>query len=379
MNRTDVNGTMPGRCRQSGAMGLWGAIVAAAGSVVLSLPALGAETGRNLTVEQNAIYTVQAPVSAVATQGERLSVVAWVDHADNTYALGEQVRLFVRANKEAYLTVLNVGASGKTTMLFPNAHQPQIRVGTHEVVEIPPPGSGASIRVSGPTGQELIKVIASTHPTPVVSGGTAAGPFTMLWSDSRSVARELQVTMDSGGGAQEWADYNKVITTTGGGLGGVVVPLVPAPTGTAWPQAGFGLRVSTDKSVYRMGEAVSVYASTAVPCYLTLVNIGSSGQARVLLPNAHQPQNLIPGGETVVFPVAGANLQLTPMGPPGMETVVAVCSDDNRPVLPSALAYGQNGHAAVGGTATRDLTVVGTGSSAARPVGQATVAFAVTL
>ena len=183
--------------------------------------------------------------------------------------------------------------------------------------------------------------------------------------------------MDSGGGAQEWADYNKVITTIVGRPGGVV-PLEPAPTGTAWPQAAYELRVATDKSVYRMGETVSVYASTAVPCYLTLVNIGSSGQARVLLPNAHQPQNLIPAGETVVFPVAGTNLQLTPMGPPGMETVVAVCSDDNRPVLPSALAYGPNGHAAMVGTATRDLTVVGSGSSTTRPVGQATVAFAVT-
>ena len=377
MNKSDVDGTVSGRRRQSAATALWGAIVAAVGSVVLSLPASGAEAGRNLTVEQNALYTVQAPAFAVVTEEERLSVVAWVDHADNTYALGERVRLFVRANKEAYLTVLNVGASGQTTVLFPNAHQPQIRVGAHEVVEIAPPGSGASIRVHGSTGRELIKVIASTQPAPVVSGGTAAGPFTTLWSDTRTLARDLQVTMDSGGGAQEWADYNKVIMTIGGQLGGVV-PLEPAPTGTAWPPAAYGLRVATDKSVYRMGEAVSVYASTAVPCYLTLVNIGSSGQARVLLPNAHQPQNLIPAGETVVFPVAGTNLQLTPMGPPGMETVVAVCSDDNRPVLPSALAYGPNGHAAMVGTATRDLTVVGSGSSTTRPVGQATVAFAVT-
>ena len=376
MYESDNNGTVSGPRRQSGATALWGAIVAAAGSVALSLPASGAETGRNLTVEQNAVYTVQAPVSAAATEQERLSVVAWVDRTDNTYALGERVRLFVRANKEAYLTVLNVGASGQTTVLFPNAYQRQIRAGAHEVVEIAPPGSGASIRVHGPTGRELIKVIASTQPTPLVSEGTATGPFTMLWSDSRTVARDLQVTMDSGGGAQEWADYNKVITTVGARPGAVVSP-ESAPTGTAWPPGGHGLRVATDKSVYRMGEAVSVYASTAVPCYLTLVNIGSSGQARVLLPNAYQPHNLIPAGETVVFPVAGTNLQLTPMGPPGMETVVAVCSEDQRPVLPPELMYGQSGHAAI--IATRDLAVVGTGPGAARPVGKASVAFAVTL
>ena len=378
MYESNNNGTESDRRRQSRVAALWCAIVAV-GSVVLSLPASGADAWRNLTVQQNAVYTVQAPVSAGATEQERLSVVAWVDRADNTYALGERVRLFVRANKEAYLTVLNVGASGQTTVLFPNEHQPQMRVGAHEVVEIPRPGSGASIRVHGQTGQEFIKVIASTQPTPVVSGGTAAGPFTTLWSDSRTVARDLQIIMANGGGAQEWADYNKVITTTGGQTGGVVVPMMPAPTGTAWPPAGYGLRVATDKPVYRKGEVVSVYVSTAVPCYLTLVNIGSSGQARVLLPNAHQPQSLLPAGETVVFPVAGTNLRLTTIGLPGMETVMALCSEDQRPVILPELMYGQSAHAGTMGTATRDLTMVGTGSNATRPVGQATVEFEVTL
>ena len=39
--------------------------------------------------------------------------------------MGETVRLFVKASKDAWLTVLNVGASGRTTILFPNAHQPE--------------------------------------------------------------------------------------------------------------------------------------------------------------------------------------------------------------------------------------------------------------
>ena len=48
-----------------------------------------------------------------------------------------------------------------------------------------------------------------------------------------------------------------------------------------------------------------IYATTTTPCYLTLVNVGSSGQARVLLPNVAQPQNLLPAGQTVVIPSAG--------------------------------------------------------------------------
>ena len=333
---------------------------------------------RDLTVEQAAVYTVAAP--APAASPERLDVVAWVDHADNTYAVGETVRLFVKASKDAYLTVLNVGASGRTTILLPNAHQPETRVPANQVVEVPPPDSGTRIQVGGPTGRELIKVVATTHPTPLFAAmkTTAAGPYKTLEADTRSVARDLQVVMNDAEADQEWDEYNKVITTIAA-RPAAVVPMAPAPSGTAWPAAPFGLQLAVGKPVYRMGEPVSLYASAEVPCYLTLVNVGSSGQVRVLLPNAAQPRNLLPAGQTVVFPVAGSNLELTPVGPAGVETVVAVCSTDNQPVFPSGLAYGQGGFAALGDgreAVTRDLSVVASGPS--RRIGQATVGFVVT-
>ena len=332
---------------------------------------------RDLTVEQAAVHAVQAPAPAGAGA---LDVTAWVDHADNTYAVGETVRLFVKASKDAYLTVLNVGASGRTTVLFPNAHQPETRVPAGQVVEVPPPGSTARIQVSGPTGRELIKVIATTSPTPLFAAvkTTGAGPFTALAADTRSVARDLQVTMDTNAG-QEWDQYDKIITTIAGRPGGIV-PMAPAPAGAAWPEAPFGLRLAAGKPVYRMGEPVSLYASAEVPCYLTLVNVGSSGQVRVLLPNAAQPQNLLPAGQTVLFPVAASNLRLTPMGPAGVETVVAVCSTDNQPVFPAGLSYGQGGYAALDGreAVSRDLAVVAAAPAPNRRVGQATVGFVVT-
>ena len=139
------------------------------------------------------------------------------------------------------------------------------------------------------------------------------------------------------------------------------------------------MRIATDKSRYRMGEAVTVYASSTVPCYLTLVNIGSSGQARVLLPNAAQPQNYLPAGQTVVFPGVGSQLTVTPVGPAGVETVTAVCSADNRPVVASDLVYGGGLFAALGSagmSSSRDLAVVA--AEPGREASHATVGFLVT-
>ena len=179
----------------------------AAGCLVLPPAAHAAGDGaRDLTVEQTAVHSVQAPAPAAAAPG-RLSVTAWVDHDDNTYAVGERVRLFVKPNKDAYVTVINVGPSGQTAMLFPNAHQKDNKIPGNRAVEIPSAASGASIKVAPPVGRELIKVVASTSPVPLFPAVKmrSAGPFAALDADARSVARDLQVTMDTQAN-QEWGD-----------------------------------------------------------------------------------------------------------------------------------------------------------------------------
>ena len=95
--------------------------------------------------------------------------------------------------------------------------------------------------------------------------------------------------------------------------------------------------------------------------------IGSSGLGRVLLPNAVQPRNLLPAGRTVVLPS------------PGLETVTAICSADNRPVVSGKLEYGRDGFASLRpkrGSASQDLAVAAAGPS--RRVSLATVGFLVT-
>ena len=186
----------------------------AAGCLVLTPAAHATGDGaRDLSVEQTVVHSVQAPPPAAGGSGG-LSVTAWVDHADNTYAVGEKVRLFVKPSRDAWITVLNVGPSGQTTVLFPNAYQKDNKVSGNHTVEIPSPASGAHIRVSAPVGRELIKVVASTSPVPLFPAGKtrSAGPFATVEADARSVARDLQVTMDTQAN-QEWDDYNKVITT----------------------------------------------------------------------------------------------------------------------------------------------------------------------
>jgi hypothetical protein len=60
-----------------------------------------------------------------------------------------------------YVTILNAGTSGRATVVFPNLYQPEARVKRGAVLKVPGDQSQWQINIQGPTGIELITVIAS--------------------------------------------------------------------------------------------------------------------------------------------------------------------------------------------------------------------------
>ena len=297
------------------------AALLAAGAAAAQAPA-----ERQLTVQQIGILSVEAPAPA-PVQVNPLTVTAWVDHQDNTYAVGERVQLFVQTNKDAYVTVLNVDPTGATTVLFPNQFQTDNRVRANTVTRVPDSASGTAITVSGPVGAELIKVIASTRPRPPFGAAQLgqAGPFRRVATPAGETARALQVVLEDQAGG-EWDDYNKTILTVPRRQGAAV----PAP-GVAWPAPVFGLRLAADKSQYRLTEPVTLMIEADRTCHLTLINTGPSGASRQIFPNRYQQNTLIQAGQTVVVPGMGSGVTLRPIGPVGIENVTAICREGDRP------------------------------------------------
>ena len=161
----------------------------------------------------------------------------------------------------------------------------------------------------------------------------------------------------------EWDDYNKVITTIAS-RPVAAAPLMPAPSGVAWPAMGSTLRIATDKSPVPVGRA----------------GIGLRELRRPVLPDTGQHRLVGTGAGAAAERDAsrrtcsrrsrrwcsrgpGSNLKVTPVGPPGVETVTAICSADNRPVVVGDLVYGRDGYAplaVVDASSSRDLAVVAT-------------------
>ena len=357
-------------------------LVTAATLVAATTSGAAAQDARNLTVEQTAMHHVQAPAAAAAANP--LGVVAWVDHPDNTYAVGERVRLFVQTNKDAYVTVLNVGPAGETTVLFPNRYQADNLVRANTVTEVPDATGRARVTVTGPAGAELIKVFASSRPAPLFDAAQlgAAGPFRAVQGRAGQAARNLQVVMREPAGG-EWDVYDKVIRTVPQPAAAVSPPMsaVPAPAhavaGASWPAPPFALQVAADRPLYRSTEPVTLMVKAETDCHLTLLNTGSGGMSRLLFPNRYQQQTLIRAGQTVVVPGLGAGVSIAPLGPAGVEHVTAVCRVGERPAFGAPAGFRSGAFPSLddAGATARNLAIVA--DAEARPTAVASTSFVV--
>src|SRR6201981_2166494 len=93
--------------------------------------------------------------STTSERGSISRLQSFVDLQASEFAATQVVP--TAANEDAYVTVLDVGPTGRVTQLFPNPSQPDNHVLADSPVEIGG-ASGARVTVTGPVGAELIEV-----------------------------------------------------------------------------------------------------------------------------------------------------------------------------------------------------------------------------
>jgi len=330
-----------------------------------SLPA-GAQTVRDLSVEQTQALQ-GAPVAASS-----LSILTLLDRADATYATGEAVRLAVKANEDAYVSVFNIGASGRVTQLFPNAAQTDNRIRANETIEIPSLASGAQIKVTGPVGAELVKVIATSKPVKIIPDAqfqTGAGIFRGVEGGVPALQRDLAVVANNVPRDVKVAVVNQIIKTVDARpaatpaptasmapAAGVVTnsaptaaPAAPAGNAIAKPadavaapaapaavnaapavEQAFPLVLSLGKASYKVGEAMTIVAIPSEACFLTVFSTDQAGRTRILMPSANIKDNRMAAGQAQIVSGSGSPQTAYPLTV-GTETVTAICAREAKP------------------------------------------------
>jgi hypothetical protein len=296
-----------------------------------------AQEESDLSAEQARVYQAGRPNPG------SLSIITLLDRADATYGVGEKLRLAVKSNEDAYVTVFNVGASGKVVQLFPNGYQSNNRIKAGETLEIPSADSKSRIEVKGPVGFELIKVVATSKPVTVVPDThfhPGGGLFRTL-EEGTDLNRDLEV-VSANPPAQDMkvAIVHQMIKTvparpagavaTGGSLViptvGVLVALKPV---TPEAPQRFPLLLAVDKPSYRTGEPIAMAITPLKSCYLTVIGTDNDGRTRRIFPSAALPSQQVSGLQTIMLS-GGNSPQTLVAGKPGKETIRAVCSTEPR-------------------------------------------------
>lgn len=112
------------------------------------------------------------------------------------------------------------------------------------------------------------------------------------------------------------------------------VPAAPAPPPASAPKAGddgITVRLWADKSKYRVGERLSLGFESNRDAFLTIVNVGTSGEVTILYPNRFSGGHGVKAGRTYRIPEATDSYELELKGPPGVELVYALLT--LKPVL----------------------------------------------
>jgi hypothetical protein len=86
-------------------------------------------------------------------------VEVWTEKS--SYCIDEEVVFHVRSNRDCYVTLFDLQTSGGLYVLFPNAFQKENYVAANRIYSIPAPQASFSINVTGPTGIEGVKAIAT--------------------------------------------------------------------------------------------------------------------------------------------------------------------------------------------------------------------------
>jgi len=78
-----------------------------------------------------------------------------------TFKVGDKINVKFKSSKDCYLTLLNIGTSGKLTFLYPNTLHKDNFIEGGRLFEIPGDEYGFEYQLSGPAGIEKLKAIVT--------------------------------------------------------------------------------------------------------------------------------------------------------------------------------------------------------------------------
>jgi hypothetical protein len=124
------------------------------------------------------------------------------------YPIGQKIVVGFRASRDCYLTLLNIGTSGKLTVLFPNSLHPDNFIQAGRDYRIPEATDDFEYELQGPPGMEKLKAVATLKKVSLLESNFAPDGSLFRTVDAASGARDIGVVQKkvSAVPKNEWAE-----------------------------------------------------------------------------------------------------------------------------------------------------------------------------
>ncbi|RKY62610.1 MAG: hypothetical protein DRP95_01120, partial [Candidatus Latescibacterota bacterium] len=149
--------------------------------------------------------------SLVGSGGKGIKLALWTDKGRKpAYQEGEQMVVFLKADRDCYVQLIYHDAEGRDFLIFPNKFRRDNFVKAGKVYEIPGPGDRFRFTVSPPFGTEVLKAFASTEPIPTPQGRFVGGGLLLMSGPTRDIVEELKRGIQASAG---WAEASCTVNT----------------------------------------------------------------------------------------------------------------------------------------------------------------------
>lgn len=96
----------------------------------------------------------------------------------------------------------------------------------------------------------------------------------------------------------------------------------------------FNIEVWTERTEYTIGDEVVIRFKAERDCYVTIFDLGTSGQITVLFPNRFYATNFVKKDQVISIPGRFQNFSIKVSGPAGLEKLKIFATDSYVPLLP---------------------------------------------
>lgn len=253
--------------------------------------------------------------------GVKLSIV----DSRTSFAVGEEIRFSFSAERDCYVTLLDIGTSGKVHKLFPNKWHESNKVEKDKVYRIPPDASNFIFRIEGPVGREYVKAIATLKPIEKLEGAVAVskGAFSEI-KNADAVLKDIGTELAQQD-VRNWSEAT------------ISFDITDNKTTSDKPMS---LKLWSDKKVYSPGEKIVFHFESDRDCNLTLIDIGTSGIVKEIFPNKYQTDNFIKANTRYEIPKGiSPDFAYRVESPAGINTIKAICTNRSAPALTTSASF----------------------------------------